>query len=139
MDLLDQPGEGARPDHARAGMYREAADVQLVDDGVFERGQRRGVAAPVVSVPAEDGPSLAAPSPGYDAIPFAPDAARDQPPARIEQHEVTVEAVAWATRPVHAPAIAEGRGESFDQDVPEIAGPVPPGVEGDLGQGLSRP
>ena len=39
-DLLDQAGVGAGMTHARAGIDREAAHVQLVDDRVFERGAR---------------------------------------------------------------------------------------------------
>ena len=46
-NLLDQPGEGARLGHARGRMAGEAADVQLVDDAVFERRQGRRVLLPV--------------------------------------------------------------------------------------------
>ena len=52
-NLLDQAGEGARLGRRRRRMAGEAAHVQFVDDGIFQRRDERGILAPVVG-PADE-------------------------------------------------------------------------------------
>ena len=137
-NLLGEAGEGARVGGQRGGVAAEAADVQLVDDGVFERRQEGGVLLPV------EGPAE------VDA------AARRAVLFRLGtgwlRWRRLVRAVAagskdrwcWGRsggrgcggRP-RWPAVGEGRRQASREDVPVVAGAVAAGVEGDLGDRLA--
>ena len=57
-DLLQQTGEGARVPHRARGVAREAAHVQLVDDGALQPGGHGGV-APRQALRHDDGRDVA--------------------------------------------------------------------------------
>ena len=145
-DFLDQPGEGARLGHARERMAGEAADVQLVDDGVFERrtaaerprASRRpaeeqaaamGALARVVPVSVRIGRNR-----GRVVRAPRPCPSDDGGAGGVEQDELGIEAMAAAVRPIDAPAVAKGRRQPDDQDVPVVAGAVLADRQRDLAQ-----
>ncbi len=106
----------------------EAADVQLVDDRVLQRRQRRRVLAPVERAADEQaaprGAAHAGRWPAQVGAAAPAGAVGEGGRGRVEQDDAGVEAVAAPVRPVHAPAVAERRRQAGDQDVPVVAGAV---------------
>src|SRR3954469_23211734 len=111
-------------------MGREAADVDFVDDAIFERDDKRRFVAPVEGLPAKEAASVRAASGAHCAakvvLVFSPFAAVGEGDARwIDQNQfgiVPVERRAFWS--IDAPAIAKDDGQSADADVPVIAGAV---------------
>ena len=121
----------------RRRMAGEAADVQLVDDGVFERRQRRRILLPVEGPAQEDAAArwwlrrsgLAATGPRRRR--------RTGRWRRDRAGRGRDRSSGPAARAVDAPAVAERRRQAGDQDVPVVAGAVAARVQGDLGQRLA--
>jgi hypothetical protein len=116
-------------------MAGEAADVQLVNDGVRQGHERRHVLLPVEGPAEEKTAARGVLGAGLDEA--APDgAAGDGGRRRVDEDEVAVEAVAAAGRAIDAPAVAERGRQAADEDVPVVAGAVAARVEGDLAERL---
>ena len=128
-NFLDESGVGAAPFDAAGGIAGEAANVDFVDHGVFERGAGRVVFAPVVARTAmvEAAPrgavrvDLAGAGPGGTV--------RDHRGGRVEQQPRRVEAVHQGFGAGRSPAVAERFGKVVDGDVPVVASLVLLGVE----------
>src|SRR5262249_47401665 len=132
-NLLDQSGKGPRRGNSGGRMTGKAADVQLIDNGVFKRRQRGDVPAPVEGTAQEDATPARRLLVWLD--PSTPHgAARQGRGCRIEQNQRRVETMDHSTRSVDAPAITESRREPTDRDMPVIARPIAPRMQGDLGQ-----
>ncbi len=125
-DLLDQPAKGAAVADARRLVDREAADVQLVDDGVLARDAGIDVVGPIVERAAQEAP------PGDPArlAPRLP--AGEGPRGRVDEDDARVVAVAVAPRAVDPVAVRELVGQAVDADVPVVAGPVVVRAQRDL-------
>src|SRR5581483_7171116 len=117
-------------------MTSESANVQFVDDGVFERNSGRHILAPVERATKKnatlDGPLL------FRFLRSAPDvAAGNSRRGWIEQHAAGIEPVAVAGRAVDAPAVTKNRRQARNENVPVVAGAVLEAVELDFSDGVA--
>src|SRR5258708_17618710 len=112
-------------------MHREAAHVQLIDNGVFERRQRRRVLVPIERPAEEQAAPVSAGRRALEmmAIGSPACAVGDSGAAGVEQYEVWVEAMPAAARAIDPPAVAKRGGQAGDKYVPVIAGAVLYSVE----------
>jgi len=124
-DLLGKAEIGARRGDAGGGVPREASDVHLVDDRVFERAVQGPVVPPLKAERIEG--AMAFRRVGTPLF-----AARDDTGVGVEQITGGVVAVDMRRRVgphVHAPGILEAVVEAGQPDMPEVAGSVVGRVE----------
>ena len=116
-DFLDQAGKRSGLAHSRGRMAGKAADVQFINDGIFQGNARRYVLAPVKRLANEEAAPPGAFGVGLTRL--APDrAVGEGGRGWVQKNERWIEAVATVLGAIHTPAIAKSRRQSGHQHVP---------------------
>ena len=110
-------------------MTSESADMDFVDNGVFQRHKRRFVAAPVEGAAKENTaarrPARVAPATVDDSGPYSPFfAVGNASGPRVQKHQARVETMAVALWSIDAPAITKGLRQAGYVNMPMMAGSI---------------
>src|SRR6516162_9873146 len=107
-------------------MAGEAANMQLIDDGVLKRSERRRVLLPIERPAKEKAPALCRLAlMALHVGRVAPrGAVGNSCGSGVKENEFRIELMARSARPVHAPAVSKCRWQTRDKDVPMIASPI---------------
>src|SRR4051794_41027977 len=106
-------------------MHREAAHMQLIDDRVLHRRDKRNIFVPVVRAAHVQTAPMRTARLIVAVVVMAVDsparAVSDRGATWVEQNELRVVAVKFVVGPIDAPAVTEDLWQVVNVDMPEIA------------------